>query len=259
MDDDNSQQIIIKKTKKKGGGHHGGAWKVAYADFVTAMMALFIVLWILSQDDKVKKSISKYFQNPSGYAIGQGPSPIDGKSVNSLAPEILEGFRQREREKEKLEEMGKELINKLSNSTDFEGLIEQVEIQITEEGLLIEIMETHEDAFFDIGTAKLKYKSENLLVAIGNELSQVNNRIVIEGHTDSRQFPGNGMGYTNYELSADRANAARRALLKGGLEDYQIDEIRGYADNRLRNSEDPYSSINRRISIIVKFSTKKNA
>lgn len=101
----------------------------------------------------------------------------------------------------------------------------------------------------------LKEKSEDLLVTIGNQLSQINNRIVLEGHTDSRQFPGNGMGYTNYELSADRANAARRALLKGGLESSQIDEIRGYADNRLRNPKDPFSASNRRISIIVRFTS----
>lgn len=254
MSDDNNQQIIIKKSKKKGDGHHGGAWKVAYADFVTAMMALFIVLWILSQDDKIKENISNYFRDPSGFVIGNGPTVIEGKN-NSIKPDIMDEVRMRQKEKEKLEEMGKDIVEQLTQEEEFKNIINQIEINITEEGLLIEIMESQEDTFFDIGTSKLKTKSEDLLIAIGKQLSQINNRIILEGHTDSRQFQGNGMGYTNYELSADRANAARRALLKGGLEASQINEIRGYADNRLRDSKNPYSASNRRISIIVRFST----
>lgn len=255
MSDDNSQQIIIKKSKKKGEGHHGGAWKVAYADFVTAMMALFIVLWILAQSDEVKEKISEYFKDPSGFVLGNGPSVIEGKRANSIQPDIMETVLTRQREMEELEEMGENIVEQLTNEEEFKNIVSQIEINITDEGLLIEIMESQEDTFFDIGTAMLKEKSEDLLVTIGNQLSQINNRIVLEGHTDSRQFPGNGMGYTNYELSADRANAARRALLKGGLESSQIDEIRGYADNRLRNPKDPFSASNRRISIIVRFTS----
>ena len=255
MSDDNSQQIIIKKSKKKGEGAHGGAWKVAYADFVTAMMALFIVLWILSQSDEVKEKVSEYFKDPSGFVLGNGPTVIQGKEINSIQPDIMDQVLLRQREKEKLEEMGKDIVEQLTNDEEFKKIVDQIEITITDEGLLIEIMESQEDAFFDIGTSTLKKKSEDLLIAIGKQLSQINNRIIIEGHTDSRQFPGNGMGYTNYELSADRANSARRALLKGGLETTQIDEIRGYADNRLRDPENPYSASNRRISIIVRFSS----
>ncbi|OGU37436.1 MAG: chemotaxis protein MotB [Ignavibacteria bacterium GWB2_35_6b] len=255
MSDENSQQIIIKKSKKKGGGHHGGAWKVAYADFVTAMMALFIVLWILAQSEEVKEKISEYFKDPSGFVLGNGPSVMEGKKVNSIQPDIMESVLTRQREMEELEEMGKDIVEQLTNEEEFKNIVNQIEINITDEGLLIEIMESQEDTFFDIGTATLKEKSEDLLVTIGKQLSQINNRIVLEGHTDARQFPGNGMGYTNYELSADRANAARRALLKGGLESSQIEEIRGYADNRLRDPKDPFSASNRRISIIVRFSS----
>ena len=255
MSDENNQQIIIKKSKKRGGGHHGGAWKVAYADFVTAMMALFIVLWILSQSEQVKENISKYFNDPSGFMLGNGPTVIEGKEINSIQPDFMDEVMLRQREKEKLEEMGKDIVEQLTNDNEFKSIVNQIEINITDEGLLIEIMESQKDAFFDIGTSTLKKKSEDLLIAIGRQLSQINNRIIIEGHTDSRQFPGNGMGYTNYELSADRANAARRALLKGGLESSQIEEIRGYADNRLRVPDNPYSAANRRISIIVRFSS----
>lgn len=255
MSDDNNQQIIIKKSKKKGEAGHGGAWKVAYADFVTAMMALFIVLWILSASDEVKEKISEYFKDPSGFVLGNGPSVIEGRKVNSIQPDLMESVLTRQREMEELEEMGKDIVEQLTNEEEFKNIVSQIEINITDEGLLIEIMESQEDAFFDIGTATLKMKSEDLLITIGNQLSQINNRIVLEGHTDARQFPGNGMGYTNYELSADRANAARRALLKGGLESSQIDEIRGYADNRLRDPKDPFSASNRRISIIVRFTS----
>ncbi|MBU2492229.1 MAG: OmpA family protein [Bacteroidetes bacterium] len=255
MSDDNNQQIIIKKTKKKGEAGHGGAWKVAYADFVTAMMALFIVLWILGADDSVKENISQYFKDPSGFAIGNGPSVMEGKNLNSIKPDLMDEVFLRQKEKEKLEEMGKDIVQQLTNEEEFKALVNQMEITITEEGLLIEIMESQQDSFFDIGTATLKENSEDLLIKIGKQLSQINNRIVLEGHTDSRQFPGSGLGYTNYELSTDRANAARRALLKGGLEPTQINEIRGYADNRLKNPKDPYSASNRRISIIVRFKT----
>ena len=255
MSDDNNQQIIIKKSKKGGGGHHGGAWKVAYADFVTAMMALFIVLWILGAEDSVKENIAQYFNDPSGFVIGNGPSLMKGKDVNSIQPDIMDEVMLRQKEKEKLEEMGKDIVEQLTNNEEFKAIVNQIEINISEEGLLIEIMESQEDTFFDIGTAKLKKRSEDLLITIGKQLSLINNRIVLEGHTDSRQFPGNGMGYTNYELSSDRANAARRALLKGGVDSSQIEEIRGYADNRLKDPKNPYSAANRRISIIVRFAT----
>ena len=133
MSDDNSQQIIIKKSKKKGEGAHGGAWKVAYADFVTAMMALFIVLWILSQSDEVKEKVSEYFKDPSGFVLGNGPTVIQGKEINSIQPDIMDQVLLRQREKEKLEEMGKDIVEQLTNDEEFKKIVDQIEITITDE------------------------------------------------------------------------------------------------------------------------------
>lgn len=246
------QPIIIKKVIEGGHGHHGGAWKVAYADFVTAMMALFIVLWILGQDDSIKANIQHYFNDPIGFAGGKGPSVIDGAGNKIIAPKIMDGMEQKELERERLEEMGQNLISNLSMD-DFKDMIDQIDIEVTEEGLRIEIMESGKDAFFEVGTASLKGNARSMLGVIGKQMSELDNKIVVEGHTDSRPFSNGNRGYSNYELSADRANSARRALLDSGLKANQIDEIRGYADNRLRNAANPFDVVNRRISIIVKY------
>jgi chemotaxis protein MotB len=251
--ENNDQPIIVKKIVQGGHGHHGGAWKVAYADFVTAMMALFIVLWILGQDDSIKANIAHYFNDPIGFAGGKGPSVIDGQGNKIISPKILTDLEQKDIERQKLEEMGENLLSNLKNQ-DFQELIDQIDVEITDEGLRIEIMESGNDAFFEVGTASLKKSAQKLLHIIGKQMSELKNKIVIEGHTDSRPFSNGLKGYSNYELSADRANSARRALIESGLESNQIDEIRGYADNRLRDSENPYDYVNRRISIIVKYS-----
>ncbi|PID62442.1 MAG: chemotaxis protein MotB [Ignavibacteriae bacterium] len=246
------QPIIVKKIIEGGHGHHGGAWKVAYADFVTAMMALFIVLWILGQDDSVKASISNYFNDPIGFANGKGPSVIEGKGPKVTAHKVLSDYEKKKMERKRLEEMGSNLKQTLSNP-DFQNLVDQIDIQVTDEGLRIEIMESNSDAFFEVGTSTLKSGAKKMLNVIGKQMAELHNKIVVEGHTDSRPFPSGDKGYSNYELSADRANAARRILLDSGLKSNQIDEIRGYADNRLRNPDNPYDVVNRRISIVVKY------
>lgn len=251
-DQDKDQPIIIKKIVQ-GNGHHGGAWKVAYADFVTAMMALFIVLWILGQDDSVKANIAHYFNDPIGFAEGKGPSIIDGQGNKIIAPKILTDLEQKKVERERLEMMGESLVNNLLDQ-DFKNLVDQIDIEVTDEGLRIEIMESNNDAFFEVGTASLKKSAKGILAVIGKQVAQLKNKIVIEGHTDSRPFSNGLNGYSNYELSADRANSARRALIESGLDSNQIEEIRGYADNRLRNADNPFDVVNRRISIIVKYS-----
>ncbi|MBK7104405.1 MAG: OmpA family protein [Ignavibacteriae bacterium] len=252
-DQGNDKPIIVKKIIDGGHGHHGGAWKVAYADFVTAMMALFIVLWILGQDQAVKENIAGYFNDPSGFGVGNGPSAIEGKGKQQMIPSPLTDLQKKEIEKERLESMGEELLDNLKNQ-DFKELIDQIDIEVTDEGLRIEIMESSNDAFFEVGTSILSEKAKSILSIIGKQMIQVNNKIVVEGHTDSRPFSNGQDGYSNYELSADRANSARRILLSSGLKNDQIDEIRGYADNRLRNVNDPNDVVNRRISIIVKYS-----
>lgn len=253
MAEENSEQpIIIKKIVEGGHGAHGGAWKVAYADFVTAMMALFIVLWILGQDDSVKENIQHYFNDPIGFAGGKGPSVIDGNGNKIISPKIMLDMDQKEVERERLEQMGQNLVSNLQN-LDFQDLIDQIDVEVTDEGLRIEIMETGKDAFFEVGTASLKKTANKILATIGKQMTELNNKIVVEGHTDARAFSNGLNGYSNYELSADRANSARRALISSGLDADQIDEIRGYAANRLRDAENPYAVVNRRISIIVKY------
>ncbi len=148
--------------------------------------------------------------------------------------------------------MGDKILSELSSNPNFSKLAGQIKVEIVDEGLRIEMLDSSE-VFFKIGTSSLKPEAVNLLKIIGNELSKLPNKIVIEGHTDSRPYSGGNKGYTNFELSADRANSARRALLQGDMKMSQIDEIRGYADRKLRDKKDPYNLVNRRISIIVKF------
>ncbi len=243
---------IIKKIKKGHGGGHGGAWKVAYADFVTAMMALFIVLWILSQDQPVRKMVANYFRNPIGFSNkstnllqGEIPSLINDKSVSIQ--------QAHDKEMAILKKMGESIIGDLSRDSKFSNLMGQIKIEFVKEGLRIELVEAAKNLFFEIGTAKLTKEAELLLRKIGDELSKLPNKIIIEGHTDSRPYTGGANGYTNFELSSDRANSARRALTSGNLPDKQIFEVRGYADRELRDPSDPFSFVNRRISIIIKY------
>jgi chemotaxis protein MotB len=252
---DESQPIIVKKIKK-GGGHHGGAWKVAYADFVTAMMALFIVLWILGSSEEVKEAVSSYFNDPTGIPI-PGAEALNKNPNLLIEPEIEDEILFREREKRRLEKMGDEIMSDLEGDSEYLGLMDQIQVEIVDEGLRIELVESSEDVFFKLGSAQLDDKATVIMEKVGKRLSGLSNDIVIEGHTDSRPLTSRGGMYTNYELSADRANSARRALMKGGLKESQIDEIRGYADKRLKDKKDPFSVVNRRISIIVKFSEKK--
>ncbi len=245
--------IIIVKKKGPGHGHHGGAWKVAYADFVTAMMALFIVLWVLGQDDAIKESIARYFKDPIGFS-DKGQNVLEGNTAELINADLEKELIQRETEKQELKNMGEQIMSELSEDPNFADIMDQIKIEITEEGLRIEIVDSADDIFFEIGTATLKVEATKLLEKIGNYLAKLPNKIVIEGHTDSRQYQSDQKGYTNFELSAERANSARRALLQSLLNVNQIDEIRGYADRRLRDKEDPLNTVNRRISIIVKYS-----
>ena len=253
---DEQQQPIIVKKKKGGAGHHGGAWKVAYADFVTAMMALFIVLWILSANEEVKEAVAGYFKDPVGFSTGGGKM-IESGSVdlfNGLNDNLITEREYKEMQKKKFEEMQESLMNSLEENASLENLLDQVKFEMVDEGLRIEMMESSDGVFFESGSARLNDKAYQILLTVGKEIQKLPNHVVIEGHTDARPFNGRGEDYTNYELSADRANSARRALLQGGLKEEQLDEVRGYADNRLRDKENPYSLVNRRISILIKYS-----
>jgi chemotaxis protein MotB len=264
MDGNDLPPIIVKK-KAHGGGHHGGAWKVAYADFVTAMMALFIVLWILSSSEKVKQAVSGYFKDPIGFESGGNKSPLPGKGAGVM--DMGSGTPSEEvahaTETKRLEEIGKqiegEIKNEIKDEETFKAVISNIKFEPTNEGLRIEMIEEGNNIFFDLGSAQLNSKAIAILHIISKQLVKLPNKIAVEGHTDSRPFSSAKMpGITNWELSEERANAARRELVnvKGGISDAQLDGIVGYADKRLRDPKNPYSLVNRRISIIVRYSTK---
>ncbi|NWF88845.1 MAG: OmpA family protein [Ignavibacteriaceae bacterium] len=248
--------IIIVKKGKKHEGHHGGAWKVAYADFVTAMMALFIVLWVLGQDQKIVQGVAGYFKDPVGFSTkskflfeGSGIMPSDS------ANQVVKKIKDRQEEINRLKEMGDQILDELSENSEFAKLTNQVKVEIVKEGLRIEMTESNDAVFFEIGTSELKNEARKLLETLGNNLSTIPNKIIIEGHTDSRPYSNEKTNYSNFELSCDRANSARRVLISGGLNTTQIDEVRGYADSRLLDKTDPYNLVNRRISVTIKFAS----
>lgn len=244
---------IVKKVKGGHGGHHGGAWKVAYADFVTAMMALFIVLWILGQSEATKAAISAYFRDPGAFESTSGGALAGGSGlIPDAMPPKKAVQKSIESQTEALKKMGELIKKELAAQGKFAQLKDQITMEMVKEGLRIQLMESSKAFFFDIGTATLKPEAAEILKTIGMELQKMPNHVIIEGHTDARQY-GNVMGYTNYELSADRANAARRVLVSSGMGIEKIDQVRGFADKHLQNNSDPYDVTNRRISIIVKY------
>jgi chemotaxis protein MotB len=232
-----AQTIVVVKKKGGHGGHHGGAWKVAYADFVTAMMALFIVLWLMSSSEKVKQAVAGYFNDPKGTAKLLGTT-MSGNGVVIRNDEALR------RLKDKLEE-------EIKAKKELEKLAKQIEITITPEGLRIELLESKNGTFYQSGSAQLSDAGQELLALLAGELKTLPNSLMIEGHTDAAQYTTNG-DYSNWELSADRANAARRLMQEDGVRSDQVTQIRGYADQMLRVKDNPYDPSNRRISILVK-------
>ena len=232
------QLIVIVRKKGGHGGHHGGAWKVAYADFVTAMMALFIVLWLMSQSDQVKKAVAGYFNDPKGTAN------LLGTTMAGNGVQVTQNDDALKRLKEKLEKeiMAKKELQKLSK---------QIEITITPEGLRIELLETKNGTFYESGSARLSDSGQELLELLAAELKTLPNNLLIEGHTDAAQYSTNA-NYSNWELSADRANSARRLLQQDGVRQDQVTQVRGYADQLLRVKNNPFDPSNRRISILVK-------
>jgi chemotaxis protein MotB len=229
--------IIIIKKKKGPHGHHGGAWKVAYADFVTAMMALFIVLWLLSSNEEVKKAVGGYFQDPSG----------SGKQIGSTMAGSGTGITVQKEDMTKLKEKLEQAMKELPN---LETVQKNVMVTVTLDGLRIELLENNNGVFFDSGSAKPTQSCTELVRMLAEQLKPLPNRLLIEGHTDAKPY-GGGTGYSNWELSTDRANTARRILQEEGVEPYRIAQIRGFADQMLRLPEDPENAANRRVSIIV--------
>ena len=229
--------IIIKK---KGGhaGHHGGAWKVAYADFVTAMMALFIVLWLLSSSDDVKKAVAGYFRDPKGHGKQMGSAMAGSGESLKLTKNSMSAL------KDKLEQAMKQ-------SPQFEKLKDYVQMTVTGEGLRIELLESEKGMFFETGKPLPTDTGRALLEQLAQELGKMKNHVLIEGHTDSKQYVG--AEYSNWELSVDRANAARKIMQESGLRPDQVTQVRGFADQQLRIPDKPDDPSNRRVSIIVQY------
>jgi chemotaxis protein MotB len=236
---ENKAPIIIIKRKAKHAGHHGGAWKVAYADFVTAMMALFIVLWLLNTSKQMQEAIGGYFKDPTGTS----------KMVGTNLAGSGENFVVTKNNLVQLKEQLEKAVHKVSN---FDKLKNQITMTVTAEGLRIELMETEKGTFFDLGSRVPNQNGTALLVALAAELGHFPNKLSIEGHTDSRPFAANGE-YTNWELSADRANATRKLMQANGVRPDQVNEVRGFADQRLKIASDPDNPSNRRISLLIQY------
>ncbi|MGA2096597.1 MAG: flagellar motor protein MotB [Candidatus Acidiferrum sp.] len=234
--------IIIKK-KAGHAGHHGGAWKVAYADFVTAMMALFIVLWLLNSSKQIQDAVGGYFKDPTGTAKQVG-SDQRGAAENFVVS------------KDNMEELKEQLQKAIKEVPKFDKLKNQIDMTVTNEGLRIELTESATGTFFDSGSPKISEDGGALLILLAQELGQLPNKLAIEGHTDSKAY-SQSSNYTNWELSTDRANAARRLMQQNGIREDQVTQVRGFADQRLRKPADPMDPANRRISLIVQYLDKK--
>ena len=246
--------IIIKKVAGGHGGHHGGAWKVAYADFVTAMMAFFLVMWLVSQKQEVKAAVGGYFRDPGAFdaAVAAGILPGGKTGIEpGGAPTVQPPEQLREeQEKQKLATAAERIKEKLSEGAEFASLRDQIELSITAEGLRIELIDKSGSSFFDSGSALLRGESVRVLGLIAGEVGTLQNDMFIEGHTDSR--PYTDVQYTNWELSADRANAARRVMMRDGIKASQLKGVRGFADTQLHIATAPMDARNRRVSILVR-------
>jgi chemotaxis protein MotB len=229
--------IVIKKKSGGHGGHHGGAWKVAYADFVTALMALFIVLWLMNADPDVKKAVAMYFNDPTG------AGKLIGKQAAGLGNAI-------ELPKQDMAMLAEKIRQALMSTPNLRQLQSHVEITVTADGLRIELLETEAGMFFELGRPVPTANGAALLARLAEELGKLPNNILLEGHTDSKPFSGD---YTNWELSSDRANSARHLMQAHGIRPEQISQVRGFADRQLRHREDPAAASNRRVSIIVQY------
>jgi chemotaxis protein MotB len=246
------QPIVVRR--KKGGhhGHHGGAWKVAYADFVTAMMAFFLVMWLVGQSKEVKSAVAGYFRDPGIFDQAKSNGPIAGGDL-SLDPDGAArdpGANLLDEERIALESTAARIRQRLSEVPELKHLGKQIEITVTRDGLRIELVDAESQTFFASGSAALAPGTEKVLAVIARELGTLKNSIVIEGHTDSRPYATTDL-YSNWELSADRANAARRAMERSGLQSGQVRGVRGYADRQLRRADAPLDPRNRRVSVIV--------
>ena len=275
MSDDSTRPIVIKRKKIVAGGAHGGAWKIAYADFVTAMMAFFLLMWLLGSTAKGDlQGIADHFQNPlkvssqGGSGSGDATSVLQGggkdltrqtgqvkrgdveaKKSTSFSKEAQAEFRRKEQEQ--LESLKADIEKMIEKSPQLAQFKKQMLLDITSEGLRIQIIDEQNRPMFDSSSADLKPYTRDILRQIGKSLNGVGNRISLAGHTDASQFSGGEKGFSNWELSANRANASRRELVIGGMDDSKVLRVVGLASTVLFDKNDPLNSVNRRISIVI--------
>jgi len=270
------QPIIIKRVKKGGHATHGGAWKIAYADFVTAMMAFFLLMWLLgSTSEGDKKGLSDYFQSPlkvamqGGSGAGASASVLNGggndmtqsagqskrsDSADSKAKKSSSAQAKAARAKQdaqKLAELSAKISAIISSSPKLSEFSNQIKLSMTPDGLQIQIMDDQKRPMFDSGSAMVKPYMRDILQEIGAALADIDNKISMDGHTDQTPYGAGARGYSNWELSADRANASRRELVVAGMPDDKIARVMGLASSVLQDEENPRSPANRRISITV--------
>lgn len=229
--------VIIFKKRPEHATSHGGAWKVAYADFVTAMMALFIVLWMMSASKEIKLAVGGYFKDPRGSSKMVGSNKTGAGVFVAL-------------KKDDLKDLKEELEKSIRRVDPLDKLKNQISMTVTDEGLRIELMEAPQGTFFQLGSATPTPELKVLLKVLSEQLGKLPNKVSIEGHTDSKPYSQHG-SYDNWDLSTDRANAARRMMQELGIRNDQISQVRGYADQQLRLPLKPEDSSNRRITLVV--------
>jgi len=269
------QPIIVKRIKKGGHAAHGGAWKIAYADFVTAMMAFFLLMWLLgSTSSGDLQGIASYFANPvkvslmGGDGTGNSDSilPGGGRDLSKSAGQVDGGEAERaaklmgaqmaraelaRKDAARIDALHSKIKDLVANNPSLKDFGSQIRLDRTADGLQIQIVDDQNRAMFDVGSALVKPYMRDILRAIGGALSDVENRLALSGHTDATPYGSGDRGYSNWELSSDRANASRRELVAGGLPDDKLVRVEGLASSRLLETQDPTAPINRRISILV--------
>jgi chemotaxis protein MotB len=246
--------VIVVKKAKKHKGHHGGSWKVAYADFVTAMMAFFMVMWIVGMESDVKDLVEGYFNNPVGFrqAFGAGLDPVSRGSTPVPSPLENMPVFVRAVEARRFNAVRDQILRDLEGVAGSEDFGSQVEVIVTPDGLRIELREGPSgETFFTFGSDDVKPAAREALSVISANVSGLPNPVVIEGHTDSATYPS--VDYTNWELSVDRANAARRILVEFGMRADRVKEVRGHADRDLLVPDDPLNPSNRRVTILIPY------
>ena len=275
MSDDSQQPIVVKKIKKGGAGAHGGAWKIAYADFVTAMMAFFLLMWLLGSTTQGDlKGIADHFSTPlmvamfGGSGSGDSSSVIQGggEDLTRTHGQVKKGDVQAEKktinlqalkadfekmEKQKLEALKADIEQLIESNPTLKQFKNQLLLDVTSEGLRIQIVDEQNRPMFDLASSELKPYTKLILREIGPVLNRVENKVSLSGHTDATAYAGGDKGFGNWELSTNRANASRREMIIGGLDDRKVMRVVGFASTVLFDKAQPTHPINRRISIVV--------